>query len=100
MGLHHRSMEATARWHRTVEEVAAVSAANIREPSGGKFIVKFDLNDPIFSGGYKERDLQIAEILRSVADRMMRGQYMPDMPNRLFARPSWKRIGFFKFKEG
>lgn len=98
-GLHHRSLEATARWHRVIEEVTAVSEASARGDRRGTFVVKIDLNDDHFAGPYKERDLEIAAILRSVSDRLMRGQYTPDDRNRLSIRASSNTVGFFRFKE-
>lgn len=98
-GLHHRSMEATARWHRTIEEVAAVSMASARgEKRRRQFIVKINLGSDRFDGGYKDRDFQIAQVLYDVADRMMRGNYSPDEPNKI--SKEWSTIGSFKFKEG
>lgn len=96
-GLHVRSHAETAKWHRIIEEIAAVSAT--RESSRGQFVVKLDLDAGLFAGDYRDRDLQISAVLREVADRMMRGQYSPDERNRLTR--NWdERIGSFRFKEG
>lgn len=91
-GLHFRSMELTARWHRTIEEIAAVSEENARREDRGKFIVKLDLNKGLFAGDFRDRDAQIANALYEIADRMISGQYTADDTNRM-------RFGSFKFKE-
>lgn len=98
-GLHFRSLSATANWHRTIEEVAAVSMANARRTSRrGKFVVKINLDEELFAGGYKNRDMQISAVLRGIADRVMLGQYSADESNGVSVR--WDRVGSFKFKEG
>lgn len=97
LGVHQRSVEATARWHRVIEEVAAVSAEHAE---GSKtFYVTLNLDADLFAGDYRSRDSEIAAIMRAISTRLVAGQYTADDPNNL-ATFEGEVVGSFQFVEG
>lgn len=96
LGVHQRSIEATSRWHRVIEEVAAVSAAHAE---GSKtFYVTLNLDAGLFAGDYRDRDSEIAAIMRAISTRLVVGQYTADDPNNL-ATFEGEVVGSFQFVE-
>lgn len=68
---------------------------------GRMFTLAIDLENDLFSGEFKDRDKEIANILRVVFTRMVTGNYTPDHPNALAASMSDNKIlAVFEFTEG
>lgn len=67
---------------------------------GKKFILGIDLEHAIFSGDLKDRDKEIANILRLAFTRIVTGQYTPDDPNGMVDSNGGNIVAIFEFKEG
>lgn len=69
-------------------------------PQGGrKFILGIDLENSMFAGELKDRDREIANILRLAFTRVVTGNYTPDDPNGMVTHDG-KIAAIFEFTEG